>query len=62
MFNLGFIIVHWLNYCMCQCMCMCVSVCVCVLVCLPCLSFFLPPWHTCVSLANLLPGAIARPW
>lgn len=59
MFNPGFIIVHWLNYCMCQCMC----AGVCVLVCLPCLSFFLPPLAClCVSLANLLPGAIARPW
>lgn len=58
MFNLGLIIVHWLNYCMCQCMCRSVY----VLVSLPCLSFFLPPWHTCVSLANLLTADIARPW
>lgn len=39
-----------------------VHVCVCVCaVCLPCLlSVLLPPWHACVSLANLSTGAICQ--
>lgn len=58
MFNLGLIIVHWLNYCMCQCMCRSVCAGLSALS----VSSFLPPWHASVSLANLLTGDIARPW